>query len=231
MKKVLVIRFSSLGDIVLSSVVLNPLYKNDFQIDFLLLGNFAPLFEKDFRINKLIKINKQILKTPSSIKDLANKLKKENYDYVIDLHSNWRSSLIAKNLKVETLKYKKNSVKRRLYLNPFFRIFIRDKFNVVLSYLKTLERFNIENLYSYRPYLIVEEEEKNKIKEKINLPENFIVIGAGARYKKKFYPHYNKVSELLIKESFNIVLIGSESDKKLDKNIYPSKVLDLRGKL
>ncbi len=45
------------------------------------------------------------------------------------------------------------------------------------------------------------------------------------------YPFFDKVSEILINKGFDVVLIGSEEDKKIDKNAYPEKVIDFRGKL
>ncbi|MDQ7056061.1 MAG: hypothetical protein Q9M89_06180 [Persephonella sp.] len=57
--KVLVIRLSSLGDVILSSVVLTPLYEKGFEIDFLTLKPFHQLFWKDYRINKVIHADKK----------------------------------------------------------------------------------------------------------------------------------------------------------------------------
>ncbi len=228
-KKILIVRFSSLGDIVLSSVVLEPLYKAGFKIDFLLFKEFSDIFTEDYRINKLITIERKNLKTIKDIKMLSQDLKKENYQYILDLHSNLRSFLISKFLRIKTFRYNKNSIRRRLYIYPFFRKFLKGNFNVIYAYLDTLKQFGIENLYSYRPRLIVKDFEKERMKDL--LPNNFVVIGAGARYKKKFYPYYKDVSELLLDKGFNVVLIGSSSDREMDTNKYSKEVLDLRGKL
>jgi len=228
LNKVLIIRFSSLGDVVLSSVVLDPLYSKNYKIDFLVFEEFASIFKDDYRIENLISVNKKELKDFKSIKRFAEKLKGK-YDYVIDLHSNLRSFLISSLIGGRRIKYKKNSLKRRLYIYPFFRKFLKDDFNVVNAYLSTLENFYIDNLYLYRPKLVLRESEIEAIRDK--LPKNFVVIGSGARYKKKFYPHYDKVADILLEKGFNVILVGSKSDREMDRGNYPKDVIDLRGEL
>jgi len=62
LKKILVIRFSSLGDVLLASSVLQPLYERSFSIDFLTLKPFNQLFEKDYRIDKVLAFEKKRVK-------------------------------------------------------------------------------------------------------------------------------------------------------------------------
>ncbi|WP_457641754.1 glycosyltransferase family 9 protein [Persephonella sp.] len=226
MKKVLVIRFSSLGDVILSSAVLNPLYKKGYSVDFLTFKPFDQLFSKDYRINRVIPANRKDLKGFKLI-EFGKHLK--DYDYILDLHGNIRSIIISKFSKVKTIRYNKNAFKRRLYIYPFFRKFIGDNFSVIYSYLEALKHLGIENIYKYRPEIIITDEEKKAVKK--FLPDRFVTLGTGARYRNKIYPYYNRISDILIKKGFNVVLIGSEEDKKIDKNTYPEGVIDLRGKL
>ncbi len=219
-KKILVIRLSSLGDVILSSVVLDPLYKNGFEIDFLTFKPFDQLFKYDYRIKNVIAVEKKDLKSLRDIYKFAKNLKR--YDYILDLHSNLRSTLISFFSGIKTIKYNKEGLKRRLgILNP--------EFNVVKAYLEPLKKLGIKDLEKYRPKLILKDEEIEAVKPL--LPEKFISLGTGARYIPKIYPHYNKVAELLLKKGFNVVLVGSKEDKEKDKNIYHERVVDLRGKL
>ncbi len=225
--RILVIRFSSLGDVILASSILNPLYEAGYTVDFLTLKSFAPLFEKDYRINRLISPDKNQLKSLSQIKQFAYSL--ENYDAIIDIHRNLRSFLLTKFLNARVLKYPKNALKRRAYTNPFLRKFIKDKFNVLYAYSQPLKELGINLSEIPKPEIILAPEEKEKVKKL--LPENFIAIGAGARYQNKAYPYYDKVAKLLGQKGFNVVLIGSKEDKERDFNIYPENTIDLRGKL
>ena len=220
--KILVIRFSSLGDVILASVVLEPLYKAGFKVDFLTFKPFDQLYKYDHRLNKVIALQKNQLKSIKQIYRFARNLKKENYDYILDIHANLRSFLISKFSGIKTIRYKKEGLKRRLgILNP--------DFNVIKAYLEPLKKLGIKDVQNYRPRLILKEEEIKAVKPLV--PEKFIVIGTGARYINKIYPYYSKVAHILLEKGFNVVLVGSEEDKKLDRSEYPSNVVDLRGKL
>jgi len=225
LKKVLVIRFSSLGDIILSTAVVRPLYEAGFSVDFLTLKPFDQIFIKDYRLRNIISPDKKELKGFSIIK-YREKLK--DYTYIIDLHKNLRSYSLTLFNSGKKVRYKKNSIKRRAYTYPFFRKLIKNDFNVVKAYTDTLKKLGIKNS-NYRPEVVITEEEKEKAT--YYLPEKYIVIGTGARYENKIYRRYDRVSEILIKKGFNVVLVGSLEDKKIDRNIYPEKVIDLRGKL
>jgi len=223
--KVAIIRFSSLGDVILTSAVVEALFQNGIKPYFITFSSFAPLFEKDFRLSGLISVEKGQVKTVSDIKRFSQNLKE--FDLILDLHVNLRSFLITKFSGVKTVRYDKKSAKRRLLTKPFFKKLVNLRgFNVVYAYLDTLKSLQIKGLYSYRPRLIIDESDRPEI----DLPDRFVAIGAGARYKGKMYPFYDKVIKNLSKEGINTVLIGSKEDKESDKNIYDS-ALDLRGKL
>jgi len=223
--KVAVIRFSSLGDIILTTAVVEALYDNNIKASFITLDNFKILFEEDYRLEKVISVKKDKLKTIKDIKNFAKKL--SDFDLILDLHSNLRSLLISIFSGSKTIRYDKKSIQRRLLTKPFFKKFVNlENFSVVDSYLDTLKALKINNLEKYKPKIII----SNNDRPNTNIPENFIAIGTGARYKGKIYPYYKEVINLLKKEGFNIVILGSKEDIEKDKNIYKD-VLDLRGKL
>ncbi len=227
--KVLIIRLSSLGDVILASSLLDPLYSRNIKVDFLTFKPFGEIFKEDYRLNKLIEIDKKELKTLFQIKSFADNLKKENYDYILDIHSNLRTFSISLFSRIKTIRYKKNSFKRRLFLyKPFRKFLIKQNFNVLFAYLETLKSFGEKKYKKYRPRLILHSYDFKGLN---NLPENFVVIGSGARYKNKIYPYFNKVSQILLENGFNVVLVGSKDDKNLDRNVYPKEVIDLRGEL
>ncbi len=91
MQKVLVIRFSSIGDIVLTTPVLRALKEQaGAEVHFLTKARYAPLLRANPRIDRLFTLG-----TPEeagqSLKDLLPKLRAERYDFVLDLHKNLRS--------------------------------------------------------------------------------------------------------------------------------------------
>ena len=88
-KKILVIRFSSIGDIVLTTPVLRCLQSKfpDAQIDYLTKKEFLPVIEENPHINQVYTIKDQV-------KEIIGDLRKEHYDYIVDLHKNYRSALV-----------------------------------------------------------------------------------------------------------------------------------------
>jgi len=228
LKKVLIIRFSSLGDVILSTSVIEPLYKKGFEIDFMTFKPFDTLFERDYRVKNILSFEKKQLKTVKDLKNIAHGLNK--YDYVLDLHSNLRTKLISFFSNSKFYTYNKKGFQRRLLTVPFFKKFVnlRD-FNVLKAYQDVLKKIGVFSDRLYTPKVILSKEEIDKFKKRF--PRPYVVLGAGARYKNKMYPFFGEVSKLFLKEGYDVVLIGSKEDKSIDNSVYPEEVRDLRGEL
>ncbi|RUM59702.1 MAG: glycosyl transferase, partial [Persephonella sp.] len=133
MKKTLVIRFSSLGDVILATSVIEPLYRKKYKVDFLTFKPFDQLFINDYRLNRVIALDKKDLKSVKQIKDLAKNL--NHYDFIIDLHANFRTKLLSFFSERPFIVYNKRSFKRRMLTNRFFKKFINlSNFNVLNAY-------------------------------------------------------------------------------------------------
>jgi len=93
--KVLVIRFSSMGDIVLTTPVLRCLKKipgKQVEVHFVTKKMFASLLFSNPHVDKLFMLD-------GKLSELTARLKKENYDYIVDLHHNLRSLIVKLNLR------------------------------------------------------------------------------------------------------------------------------------
>ena len=134
MKKFLIIRFSSLGDIILTFPVIRNIRKNnpEAEIYYLTKKKFSSILKRNSQIDKVIEYDNII----SSI----NCLRKENFDVVIDLHSTFRSFLITIFLKAfRKIHYQKDSIYRRLFVK--FKIpSPKLEKHVVEKYLDTLKK-------------------------------------------------------------------------------------------
>ncbi|HJW30261.1 MAG TPA: hypothetical protein VJ508_13555, partial [Saprospiraceae bacterium] len=87
-KKILVIRFSSIGDIVLTTPVLRGLHQQTgAEVHVLTKPAFALILEHNPHVAKIHTL------TPD-IGEVISELKKENFDEIIDLHHNLRSQRI-----------------------------------------------------------------------------------------------------------------------------------------
>ncbi len=93
MKKVLVIRFSSIGDIVLTSPVLRALKEQaGMEVHFLTKARYAGLLKDNSRIDRLYTFGE-------SLKEVLPALKAERYDFILDLHNNLRSHRVRLHLR------------------------------------------------------------------------------------------------------------------------------------
>jgi len=87
--KILIIRFSSFGDVVLTTPAIRAIKEKypEAVIDFIVYNTFSEAISLNPEIRNLVIFEKKKSKDRNYIKDIVNKLKIENYDYVIDLHS------------------------------------------------------------------------------------------------------------------------------------------------
>jgi ADP-heptose:LPS heptosyltransferase len=115
-KKILVIRLSSIGDIVLTTPILRSLRQGQpgAEIHFLTKKAFASLLLHNPNVDKVIPFEGDLRATLAV-------LKAEGYDFILDLHNNLRSHLIrARFLTTAAAVYPKDTLRVKLYAR--FRI-------------------------------------------------------------------------------------------------------------
>src|SRR5579862_4942407 len=96
--KFLIIRFSSIGDIVLTTPVIRCVKKqvDNAEVHFLSKRSFKTVTDCNPYIDKFFYYD-------NNLAELIKELKKEKYDFVIDLHKNIRSYRIRFALQCKTL--------------------------------------------------------------------------------------------------------------------------------
>lgn len=111
MKKILIIRFSSIGDIVLTSPIPKILGENieNAEIHFLTKKGFAPLIAYNPFISKVHTFDND------KLDEVIESLKKENFDFILDLHNNLRTLRIKWALRKASATFDKRSIARFLY--------------------------------------------------------------------------------------------------------------------
>ncbi|MCX7641423.1 MAG: lipopolysaccharide heptosyltransferase II [Elusimicrobiales bacterium] len=135
MKKFLIIRLSSLGDIILTFPVLRNIKINcpNSELYYLTKKEFKKLIESNPDVDKVL-IFDNLIKT-------IKYLNKENFDYIIDLHSNIRSFLIKAFTKAsKKITYNKDSILRYIlilfkYISPKLERHVIEKYLDVLRKL------------------------------------------------------------------------------------------------
>ena len=99
--KILVLRFSSIGDIVLTSPVLRCLKEQvpGAQVHFATKAEFAPLVAHSPHVDRVHVLN-------ADLRTLIAELKKEGFDHVVDLHHNLRTANIKRALGVKLQRFR-----------------------------------------------------------------------------------------------------------------------------
>jgi ADP-heptose:LPS heptosyltransferase len=125
-KRALLIRFSSLGDVVLTSCLFEPLIKRGYKPYLLTHPPYGEPFLEDPRV-EVIQIRKD---------ELFNRLDLlRGFDLYLDLHKNLKTFILRLLLRGSWKSYPKESLRRRLALR--FPIF-RKPYSVVSAYLKAI---------------------------------------------------------------------------------------------
>ena len=106
---ILVIRMSSIGDIILTTPVLRAIRRQFPQamVDFLVMTQFAEAISGNRNIDHLLRFDKHRYAGIGGILAYARQLKRRRYDLVIDLHAKARSRLLCWHLAARVIRYKK----------------------------------------------------------------------------------------------------------------------------
>jgi heptosyltransferase-2 len=227
-EKILVIRFSSLGDIVLTTPVIKSL-KQKFpqsQIFFLTKSQYHDLLENDPDIFSLIKYDpKERHKGISGFLKLVKELKTLNFDLVVDLHANLRSFLIRHLLKTKLkIKYDKRWLARLLLVH--FKFIHVESIHTVDSYLKALKKIGANSSVKDKE-IFLDQESENFLKDFLvekNIEKDDIVVGIhpGARWETKRWNEekFTQVCRILNqKPKVKIILFGDRNDQELIEKI------------
>ena len=206
-EKILVIRFSSIGDIVLTTAVVRCLKKQypDVQLHFLTKIQYLPLIKENPFIDKIYTIN-------SKVSDIIPDLKSEKYDYVVDLHKNLRSLRVKLALMTESGTYNKLNKKKWLYTN--YKINLLPKVHLVQRYFEAVKKLKIQNDHMGLDYIIPS---ADIVSISDYFPDEFlngyIVLVVGSKQQTKQLP-IEKMVELCSKTEDPIVLLGDKTDSQ-----------------
>ena len=142
-RKILVIRFSSVGDIILTSPVVRALRRRfpEAQIDLLTKTQFADLYRYNPHLNKVLTFDGK--GGFSGLRRLASELRREGYDRLVDLHNNLRTNFLWRTVgATKTSVYNKNYFRRYALL----KLRIRPKKAVRPTYLRYFDALKPEGI-------------------------------------------------------------------------------------
>ena len=214
--KILVIRFSSIGDVVLTTSVVRCIKKQtNAEIHFITKEGFKPILKDNPYIDKLITIK-------SSIKEVEVDLKQEKYDWVIDLHKNIRTLSLKNKLKAPSRSFPKLNKEKWLLVK--FKINKMPQVHIVDRYFETVKHLGVVNDGLPGDFYISKESEVD-ITSTFEIKEKFVAIAIGAQFATKRLP-FEKLKEVISQINSPIILVGGPTDTELATSIleaFPSK--------
>ncbi|MBK7869726.1 MAG: glycosyltransferase family 9 protein [Saprospiraceae bacterium] len=231
--KILIIRFSSIGDIVLTTPVIRCLKQQlGAEIHYLTKKSFHAVLAANPYIDKIIIIQKEV-------NEALTDLKKEKYDYIIDLHHNLRSWQVKRALGVKSFSFNKINFHKWLIVN--LKINYLPKAHIVDRYLAAVKKLGVVNDGKGLDYFIPESEELAVSSEQFaalvqpptsNL-QPFIAFVIGAAHATKRLPT-DKIISICKKIKHPIILLGGPEDAPNGEIIAQSAgnhVINACGKL
>jgi len=197
--KILVVRFSSIGDIVLTTPVVRMLKKQlNAQVHFLTKSAYVSLLKNNPYIDSVYQID-------NSINEVITDLKKEKYDYVIDLHHNLRTQILKFRLGIPSRSFNKLNMEKLML--TVFKINSLPKVHVVDRYLDTVTHLGIRNDNEGLDFFL---SEADKIELSL-FPKNYIAFVIGGQHATKILPN-NKIVSIITKVEKPVLLIGGPED-------------------
>ena len=212
-QKILVIRFSSIGDIVLATSPLKTIRRAypDAQITFLTLDTFAPLLEYHPDIDALVSISKRM--SLIELWGFADHIRRKQYRHIFDLHNSIRSNLVTLRSSSPVYQLKKPRWNRFLLFYFHHNEFGSD-FSTLKMYHEHLGSIWNENDVLPAPLLKVSNYEQKMARNMLldkNIFDEFIVVVPGAAWMQKQWPA-EKYIETLNQLDLPAVLLGEKKD-------------------
>jgi ADP-heptose:LPS heptosyltransferase len=212
--KILVIRFSSIGDIVLTTPVIRCLKQQlkGVQVHYLTKKSYESVLVSNPYIDKLHFLDQRLSTTISM-------LKAEKFDLIIDLHHNLRTLIIKTRLGIQSFSFDKLNWQKWLLVN--LKINKMPEIHIVDRYLATVKSLGIQNDGQGLDYFLNAEHSLPSL-----LPashQRFIGIAIGAQHSTKRLPQHQLIK--LCKNLLDpVVLLGGPEDA-----IRGDEICDLAG--
>ncbi|MCS7028549.1 MAG: glycosyltransferase family 9 protein [Bacteroidia bacterium] len=220
----LILRFSAIGDIVLTTPVIRLLRKKfpHATIDYATKTQYEICIRHNPYLDKIYTLSPK-----QSVFSFVQQLPK--YDYVIDLHNNLRTFQIKFLISGKKFSFPKLNLKKWLYTN--LKINLMPNIHIVDRYLSTLKYFDIQNDNQGLDFFIPQ-----AVTKKIDclypaLPRISIVL-SGTYFTKKYPLHH--IETLIEKLGEKVVLLGGQTESSEGNYLqerFGSQVLNLCGQL
>ncbi|MBS1624893.1 MAG: glycosyltransferase family 9 protein [Bacteroidetes bacterium] len=206
--KILVIRFSSIGDIVLTTPVVRCLkQQTGAEVHFLTKRSFEKLASSNPYIDKVQLYG-------DSLQRCIRRLREENYDLIIDLHHNLRTFIIKQQIRKKSYSFNKLNVQK--WLLTTFKIDRLPDEHIVDRYLDTCRPLGVANDGAGLDYFIPDKDVVDISTLPADFHNGYIAWVVGAKQATKQFPN-DKIIEVIDKVRKPVILLGGKEDRAYAK--------------
>ena len=205
-KKILIIRFSSIGDIVLTTPIIRCVHEqlDRAEIHFVTKESFKTILLTNQYVHRIYTFKEDI-------SELYDELEHENYDVVIDLHKNLRSFRLKQKLKTKSYSFNKINIQKFLAVN--FKLLGRlPNKHIVDRYFDAVSPLGVVNDNKGLDYFLSENDKIQKADFLSNETQSYIVLVVGGSYATKQIP-LNKLQDICNLAKLPVVLLGGNEDQ------------------
>ena len=218
--KILVIRFSSIGDVILTSPIVRSLKKQiKAEIHFLIKKDYQSLVRNNPHIDKIFTLDDKVTKA----------LRKEKYDLILDLQKSLKSKKIILSLGIKYLTFNKLNIQKWLKVNTSIDLLpethLVDRYYDSISSLKVVNDGDGLDLY-------IDQESEDK-GDQISQPlKDYGCLCLGATYYTKRIP-IEKCHEIIQLSPLPLLTLGGKDTIEIANQLntsFPSKIINMCGK-
>lgn len=203
--KILIIRFSSIGDIVLTTPIVRAL-KNcvkNVELHYLTKPENETLLKNNKYIDKL-----HLLK--NDLSETTDELSKEEFGYVVDLQKNLRSLRIKKALGVRASSFPKLNIRKWLFVN--LKLQCMPAIHIVDRYFEAVRDLEVVNDGKGLDYFLQEADFVDCETLPAGFQSGYVACVVGSKHATKQMPT-DLMADLCRKIQKPIILLGGKGDR------------------
>lgn len=212
MPKILIIRFSSIGDLVLTTPVIRCLKQQlpEAEVHFCTKAAYRICLTNNPYIDKIL-----VLENDLTL--LINDLKEEKYDYIIDLHHNLRTHIIKWKLGVKSYSFDKLNLKKWLFVR--FKINWLPDVHILQRYLATVKKLGVVDDHLGLDFPIPSTEQVSTEEFPLAFRMGYVAFVIGAAHGTKRMPAALIIAFAKVINQ-PVILLGSKEDHALGTAVY-----------
>ena len=202
--KILVIRFSSMGDIIYTTPVVRCLKEQlpNAGVHFLTKPAFKYIYDNNPYADEVLLLKPRLA-------DTINDIKAGGYDYIIDLHNNLRTTIIKLRTGIRSSTYKKQTIRKWLSLKLNLKLV--PPTHLVDRYMQTVKFLGVKNDEQPIDYYLSGDYKLTSLLPATH-QQAYVAFIIGATHFTKRMPNY-KIINICRELNYPVVLLGGNDVK------------------